>query len=362
MARRTPTPRRILIVRLSAIGDTALTMPLVCALRARLPGAFIGWVANELPAQLLEGLRGLDRLHVLRRGVGKIASIMSVVREIRAERYDVALDAQGLTKSAALPFLARVPVRAGLAPGRVEGRELSRFLNNRIVRPPERLRHIVARTLRLLTVLGPPEGETGGEGVPEDFPVEMPVAGEALARMSAWWSERGLSGETIVFGVGAGWPTKVWPIESVARLAEAACSRGLRAVFQWGPAERCELPRWRDVLPEGAVLAPEMSVRELVAALSLAGRYAGPDSAALHIAALLGKPTFSWFGASDPERCAPRGDAHVHVDARVECAPCWRRKCRSLKCITGLGEEDVLPAFEDWLGRPPGVETGKEMC
>jgi ADP-heptose:LPS heptosyltransferase len=359
MTGRTPSPRRILIVRLSAIGDTALTTPLFAMLRVELPDAFIGWVVNEVPSGLLRGLAGLDRLHVLKRSGGRIAAVRSVVREIRTERYDVALDAQGLTKSAMLPFLAGIPLRVGLAPGRVEGREISRFLNNRIVRPPARLRHIVARTLWLCTALGPPFGDD----MPEDFPVRLPVAADALAKTLAWWKERGLSGRTVVFGVGAGWPTKVWPVERVACLARAARARGMRSVFQWGPSERAQLPRWREALPEDAVIAPEMSVRELVATLSLAGRYAGPDSAALHLAALLGKPTFSWFGASDPERCAPRGqatpggpdaarprgDVHVHVDAGVDCAPCWKRKCESPKCITGLREEEVLPAFEAWL-------------
>ena len=183
MTARTPTPRRILIVRRSASGDTALTTPLLAALRAKLPDAFIGWVANETPSELLRGNACLDRLHVLSRAGSRIAAVRSVVREIRRERYDIALDAQGLTKSAMLPFLAGIPLRVGLAPGRVEGREISRFLNNRIVRPPARLRHIVARTLRLCTALGPPFGDE----VPEDFPVELAVAADALAKTRAWW-------------------------------------------------------------------------------------------------------------------------------------------------------------------------------
>ena len=147
MARRASTPKRILIVRLSALGDTVLTMPLAAALRAELPHAFIGWVVNEAPAQLLEDFSGLDRIHVLKGGGSRIAAIRSVVREIRAQAYDAALDAQGLTKSAMLPFLARIPLRVGLAPGRVEGREISRFVNKTLVHPPQPQPHKVERKL-----------------------------------------------------------------------------------------------------------------------------------------------------------------------------------------------------------------------
>ena len=333
-------PRRILIVRLSALGDTALTLPLLWALREKLPDAFIGWAVGEPAAALLRPLSNLDRVHVWPRK-RRISGLRALLKEIRKEKYDAALDVQGLTKSAIIPFLARIPLRVGFARGGVEGRELAPLLNNRRVRPPAEMKHITARTLHLGTALD--------LEMPQDAAVELPVDEGAAERMRSWWRENDLTERTIVLGVGAGWPTKVWPVERVAALAAAAGAEDYRAVVLWGPAEKDDLPRWREALGPDALLAPPTDVAEMVALLSLAERYAGPDSAALHLAALLGKPTFSWFGASDPARCAPRGPRHRHVAKDLPCRHCWKRSCPENTCMDELSVEEVRPVFLEWM-------------
>ncbi|MHC4248366.1 MAG: glycosyltransferase family 9 protein [Planctomycetota bacterium] len=336
------TPKRILIVRLSALGDTALTLPLAAALRAKLPDAKIGWVVGSGAAPLVEDFAAVDRVHVMRRGRSRLLETRRLAREIRAEGYDVSLDVQGLTKSAIIPALARVRRRIGFAKGPVEGRELSTVLATELVRPPEDCRHIVARQLRM--------GAALGIETPEDFPIKLPVDSSALKRMKEWRDANAPGGRLLVMGMGAGWPTKVIPSETLAALAAAADDREWRCVLVWGPAERDLLDHWRETFGRHARVAPETSVREMVALLSLADRYAGPDSAALHIAALLGKPTFSWFGASDPARVAPRGEAHEWVARGLDCQPCWKRKCPSPECVRLFSSEEILPPFTRWLG------------
>ncbi len=107
------TPRRILIVRLSALGDAALTLPLAAAIRAKIPDAKIGWVVGSLGAPLVEDSPDVDRVHVMRKSKGRLRETRRLAREIRAEGYDVSLDVQGLTKSAIIPALARVRRRIG---------------------------------------------------------------------------------------------------------------------------------------------------------------------------------------------------------------------------------------------------------
>lgn len=341
------TSKRILIVRLSALGDTALTLPLAAALRAKIPGAKIGWVVGSGAAPLVEDSPAVDRVHVMKKGAPRLLETRRLAREIRAEGYDVSLDVQGLTKSAIIPALARIRRRIGFAKGKVEGRELSTLLATELVRPPEGVTHIVARQLRMGSALGPE--------MPDDFatgrPLEMPVEPGALERMEAWRDANVPGGgRLLVMGMGAGWPTKIIPSETLAALAAAADDAGWRCVLLWGPAERALLDRWREQFGGHVTLAPETSVREMVALLSLAARYAGPDSAALHIAALLGKPTFSWFGASDPARVAPRGAGHARVSRGLPCQPCWKRKCASPICVRLFAPDEMLPPFTRWLG------------
>jgi lipopolysaccharide heptosyltransferase II len=340
MSERVP-PKRILIIRLSALGDTALTLPLAAAIRSRIPDAKIGWVVGSLGGPLVEDSPDVDRVHVMRRGVGRFRETRRIAREIRAEGYDVSLDVQGLTKSAIIPVLARIHRRIGFAKGLVEGRELSRALATEIVRPPEDVTHIIARQLHMGAALGPE--------MPDDFPANLPVDSPSLKRTKEWRDANAAGGRLLVFGMGAGWPTKIIPAETLSALAAAADASGWRCVLLWGPAERELLDHWRKIFGKHAVLAPDTNVREMVALLSLAERYAGPDSASLHIAALLGKPTFSWFGASDPARVAPRGKAHKWVSRGLKCQPCWKRKCASPDCVKLFSPDEILPAFTQWL-------------
>ena len=336
------TPKRILIVRLSALGDTALTLPLAAALRSGIPDAKIGWVVGSGAAPLVEDFGAVDRVHVMRRGRARLLETRRLAREVRREGYDVSLDVQGLTKSAIIPALARVRRRIGFARGQVEGRELSTMLATELVRPPEGVAHIVARQLRM--------GAALGLDMPDDFPIEIPVDPSALERMETWRDANVTGDRLLVMGMGAGWPTKVIPSETLAAVAAAADDRGWACLLVWGPAERGSLDHWREQFGRHVTLAPETSVREMVALLSLADRYAGPDSAALHVAALLGKPTLSWFGASDPARVAPRGDGHEWVSRGLDCQPCWRRKCPSPDCVRLFSPEEILPPFSHWLG------------
>lgn len=355
---------RILIVRLSALGDTALTVPLALALRAALPEAKIGWVVEALSAPLVASLPQVDTVHVWRKAEKTLRGAWRMGRSLRAEGYDVSIDAQGLTKSAILPWLAGIPKRVGFARAPLEARELAPNLNNILIAPPPEVKHIRDRMLHL------------GAGLGLDLPARpvppFPVDPEALARMRAWWEAEGLGERTICFGVSTSWVTKIWPVESMRSVVAQARAEGYRCVLTWGPGDAEALPGWLEGLGGDVVASPPTSsVPDLVALLSLASRYAGPDSAPLHLSWLLGKPTFSWFGPSDSERGGPYGVGQ----ARVVAHPPTRRREGSM--LTCLKPETVVPVFAAWLrgedvgavdastasgsaGSEPGTETGAD--
>lgn len=338
-------PVRVLIVRLSALGDTALTLPLAYLLKQRIPNLHLGWVVGEQAYPLLQGLECIDKLHILpQSGVG-VATLRQLVREIRGQRYQFALDPQGISRSALLPWLAGIPHRVGMAPGKMESRELAPLFLNHFIQVPPNIKHITERTLYLSSSLGI-----------DNFsrpPSPLFLEPGAVYRMRHWWGQAGLNSNTLIMSIGAGWPTKVWPAERVQYLVEAAAETEIRAVLLWGPAERHRIKAWHKLFRGTALLAPLTNIQEMIALLNMARGYAGPDTAALHLAWLLGKPTFSWFGASDPVRCAPQGPNQVHV----ACGPHnWRRTSLLGNPLRKLTVERVLASFKCWLSRLHGTQ------
>src|SRR5215475_10110426 len=152
---------RILIVRLSAIGDTVLSVPVLCALRERFPRATIGWIVEKTSAPLLCGHADLDHLIVVPRGWLKSPKVVwQTVREMRAIGFDISLDLQGLTKSAVTARLSGAKRRLGFTRCEFEGRELSSWINNELVEPTAD--HVVDRGFELLKPLGIDLGNRSG--------------------------------------------------------------------------------------------------------------------------------------------------------------------------------------------------------
>lgn len=329
---------RILIVRLSALGDTALTLPLLSALRANLPEAEIGWLVGEYAAPLLAGNPQLDRLHIWKKKDMNLPGILKMAGEVRSEAYEVSLDPQGLTLSALFPLLARIPIRVGFSRGFMDARELSPFFTNRKVTPPKELTHIAARTLYMAKALGLEP--------PGDMPVHLKVDPAASETIDRWLDDAGVGGKAIVFGIGAGWPTRFWPVPQIEKLVRAAGEKGYACIALWGPREKNRIAEWMRILKDAVLWAPPTTISEMIVLLRRCERYAGPDSAPLHLAALLGKPTFSWYGSSDPARTAPRGPSHAHVARGPHH---WRRKRIFRTALEKLSAEDALPVFMHWL-------------
>ncbi len=330
--------KRILIIRLSALGDTALTLPLLSTIRQNLPDAHIGWVVEEKSCSLLKNHPLIDKLHIWKMSEKSLGGAWRMARELSAENYDISFDAQGLTKSAALAVLAGIKTRVGFKRRALEARELSPTFNNRLIAPPDEITHISLRSQYLAQALGinPPYTLPGNC---------IAVDPEALSEMKKWWQDNFTEGQKVmIFGVGTSWETKIWPVEHMAHVVREAQSKGYKAVVTWGPDEEGKLPKWRESLGENVIWSPRTkSVAELVALISLCDAYAGPDSAPLHIAWLQGKPTFSWFGPSDSFRGAPVGENQSHIVA----FPATRQ--RHGEQMWTLSPDTVMPEFKKWL-------------
>ena len=301
--RRRRLIRRILIVRLSSIGDVMHTLPTLCALRNALPKAFIGWVVEGGSAQLLTHHKAIDEvIRVPRKWLKSPRTVLALRSKLRSLRFDVAIDIQGLTKSAVAARLSGARRRIGI--DGPDGRELSRWLNNELVRPTTT--HIIDRNLELLKPLGI-ERPAVRFGL-DVLPAEAASADKMLADVE-------LSNRFVMLNPGAGWPSKLWP---PARFAAVARYLGeyhaLRSLVVWAGQQEHQ---WAEEIVSAsagfATLAPPTTLRELAALAHRAMLSISADTGPLHIAVAVGTPCIGLFGPMPAERNGPYGPQHVSV-------------------------------------------------
>lgn len=368
-----PLPqRKILLIRLTALGDILHVLPAISAIRAAMPNAFLGWLVEDSGAALVQGHPQLDAVHIVPRKAwhqnpfkALTGPMRDLVSELRREQYDVAIDFQGLSKSALWTKLSGAKQRIGF--GGEEAREVSRFFYNASVHPRADQMHIVQRNLSLLRPLGI-------ENPAVTFPVHLKPEVERFA--DELWGDLGDKYARVVMNPGAGWETKKWPAASYGRLAaELVRDAGARVVLAWGPGEerlvqtaleaggeggRRISKRGSGPIPTepGIYPLPSTSFVELGAFIRRAHLFVGGDTGPTHFAAALGVPTLGLYGASDAKRNGPWGpqSRSIQLD-EPPCIPCWKTYCawdEPLACLTHIHVTRVRDLCFKMLEAYPG--------
>ncbi|MBI3267509.1 MAG: glycosyltransferase family 9 protein [Planctomycetes bacterium] len=359
MLRPPRKPARILIVRLSAIGDCLNTLPALHALRRNFPSAHIAWLVEDKARDAVEGQPGLDEVLVfdrrrwrenwLRGGRAEVLrDLVGYAGRLREGRFDWVVDFQGNLKSGLSVFASRSPIRIGFS--RDACREGSHLFTNVHVRPGPVRVHRIERNLGLLRGLGLAVGGGGPA---------FRIGPEAELRMDRWLAGALATGGRFVVlhpGTSAFGAYKRWPVESFARLGDLAWERlGLSAVVSWGPGEeglaRSVVDRMR---APGLVSCRTADLRELAALLARAAAFVGSDSAPLQLASLLGVPTVALFGPKDPVLHGPHGNPHEVLYKGVPCSPCLYRTCAFPDCMRLLQPADALAALARLAATPAG--------
>ncbi len=337
----TPNPR-ILIVRLSAIGDVLHGLPVLCSLRQAFPQAFLGWVVEGVSAQLLRNHPALDELiTVPRKWLKSPRTVLQLRRQMRALNFDVAIDLQGLTKSAIAARLSGASLRIGYAGH--DGRELSRLLNNKLVAANST--HVVDRNLELLKPLG--ISHTAVRFDLEDTPQDLATAQAMLAELQL------PSGRFAVINPGAGWPSKVWPATRYAQVATyLGQTHSLPSLVVWaGEQERS----WAETIVAGsagfASLAPKTSLRELAALTRQATIFIGSDTGPLHLAVAVGTPSVGMFGPMPAERNGPYGPRNIAVQKMCLTGTSRERRGAGPESMEAISVEDCCLACDQLLQR-----------
>ena len=324
------TPRRVLIVKPSAIGDVVHALPILALLKRRWPGAAFSWLVTPACAGILDGHPMLDEvIRFDRKAYGQgwhkpavLRSLTTFSRGLRDRRFDLAIDLQGLFRSGWLTFQTAAPVRVGLA----DAREMAGLFYTHRVNVGRREQHAVERYLCVAEALG------AGRG-----PVEFPFA--ATPADHAFAAERTPRRYALLFP-GTNWPTKRWPAEKFAALVDPLRRRfGLEAVVGGAPSE-VELAA--KVTGAAANLAGKTTLNQLVALIARAELVVSNDSGPMHIAAALGRPLVVPFGPTNPVRTGPYGRMGSVVKLDLPCSPCYSRRCSHQTCLQQLEVEAVM--------------------
>ncbi|MFK7768751.1 MAG: glycosyltransferase family 9 protein [Mariniblastus sp.] len=373
----TPTQPRILITRLSHIGDCILTLPLLTAIRRQFPNAFIAWAVESPTQQLLELHPDIDEIIKIPKGwMRKPKSYRELRRTFKSHQFDIAIDPQGITKSAALAWLSGAKQRIGIK-GRW-GRELSPYLNNDLVETQSE--HIVDRSLELLKKMPRPitAAETVGLGSSEgsinsnpnrlarnefeasDFDSTnlafgLPVCKTSLATTQSWlktnvWDPN-QSKQFVLINPGGSWASKRWEMERYGSVASyLKTHHELTSVVVWAGEEEQQMAQQIHAFdPSAAVIAMKTNLRELAAVASQASFFIGGDTGPLHIASAFGTPCIGLYGTTRPEESGAYGDNHIAIQKWYQSGSCRKRRSADNDAMRDIMAADVFSACDKML-------------
>lgn len=342
-------PRRILVIRLSAIGDVIMASGLIPALHAAFPCAQISWLTEEPNAGLLRHNPRLSRLHLLPRRrwrelrqsgqyrqLGR--EVAGFVRELRAERYDLVLDLQGLLKSGIWAGLSGGTRRVGLGSREGSGLLMTEVLDRRVDSPK-----IGKEYHKLAEFLGAP---------PDAFALDIAVSEADRAAVAGLLSEAGVSGGYAVIAPFTTRPQKHWFDERWTELAAGlAAARGWPVVMLGGPADRDHAAAIQALAGGRLIdLAGRTSLGQCAALIEGARLLVGVDTGLTHLGIALATPTLALFGSTRPYLDTGRANARVLYEP-LECSPCRRRPTCSgtFDCMGRHTAAGVLAAVEELL-------------
>jgi lipopolysaccharide heptosyltransferase I len=325
---------RILISRMSAIGDAILTLPVACALRDHFPNAYIAWVVEKKAAPMIRNHRALDQVIEFERGwFTSIHGIRDAREQLLQHKFDITIDCQGLTKSALAGRLSGARKRIGF--GGSHGGELSRLLNNTLIKPV--FTHVTDRSLELLIPLGVHSPKVRWK---------LPIPPEAQSWASRWRSH--VPSESLAaLNPGATWASKLWEPDRFASIARYVHDRyNYRSVVVWGTAEEKAMAEEIVRLSNGAAtLAPETNLHHLAALIETADLFISADTGPLHLAVAVGTSTIGLYGSTRPGDSGPYGQ--VAIQKAYESGTRRHRRSADNSAMRQISVEHVCEAIDE---------------
>ena len=333
---------RILITRLSHIGDCVLTLPMLAAVREKFPEAFIAWAVESPSHKLLKLHPDLDEIVLIPKGwAGKPKCWFELSKKLKSYEFDIALDPQGITKSAMLGWLSGAKTRIGIR-GRW-GRELSPYLNNRLVQTKSL--HIVERSIELLAELGIATHDF------QSVQTGLPVCPDSLRSIENQLENRNIDEQFVMINPGGSWASKRWELDRFGSVASyLKRHHGLTSVIVWAGDDEHEMARViHDFDAEASIIAPATSLTGLAALSSKALFFVGSDTGPMHIAAAMGTPCIGLYGTTRPEESGAYGSQHLAIQKWYQSGSCRKRRNAGNEAMRDILASDVFSACDQMI-------------
>lgn len=335
--------KNILVIKLSAIGDVIHALPVSYAIKETYPDAHLTWVVEPPAYDLLTNNPYIDEIIVFHKKEFKTKQgfkkhFFPLLRQLRARKYDVVLDLQGLAKSGILALMARGRKKIGTC----DMRELSGLVS-KPTSGKHAHGHIVERYLDVVRAIGCRTER-----------IVCPVCPTQEEKRNArrCLAEGGVRGAYAVLAVGTNWKNKCWTAENFARLADWLTEQGITPVLVGG-GKKDEVRAAKiqeNMQTQGVNLIGKTTLKELSVVIDGACVFIGGDTGPTHLAAGLGVPTIELMGPTDANRNGPYGQTDNAIEIDADCKHCWKRDCRrNLDCLSQITVQQVIDKAEPYL-------------
>lgn len=350
---------RILIVRLSALGDIVHALPVLSALGDAVPGVEVDWIVDARYAGIFDHVDGLRRRLVVRAdGLGGGDRVVSfagptafwaALRHLRQQHYDVALDLQGLIKSAALAGLSGARRVVGFPAAHLREPQAGWFYGETTTVAEGA--HIIEKNLSMLPAIGLPAIGLRSDGM--RFPIRVPaspVADDVAATVAGAGTSR-----FALVNPGGGWPNKRWRAARFGELAARLSSDlALPSFVLWGAGEETLAQQVAAHAAGGATVLPQTTLGDVLALASRASLMISGDTGPMHLAAAVGTPIVGLHGPTWPARNGPWDPADVTVSRADTCQCHHKRRCqRVVPCLDEVSVDEVFRAVQARLAKEP---------
>jgi heptosyltransferase-1 len=351
---------RILIVKLGSIGDIVHTLPALAAIRREMPDAKISWVVERRSAEILRDNPILDRLievdtKALRRGLVSGETLRAPrqqLRQLRASAFELAIDFQGLLKSASIARLSGARRVFGFT-SKYLREPASRILLSKSI-PISKNLHVIRKNLALA-------GGALGISVPDSADdMEFPIATDPAHQAEALSAQLLTDGNFAILNPGGGWPTKLWSAERFGRLAdELWTNHKLHSLVTYGPGEAQLAETVLEASRSGKAHAVSLSLKGFYELAKRAQIYVGGDTGPTHLAIAAGTPIVGLFGPTEWWRNGSLREADICVErVDIDCrTDCHRRACSKWICMD-IEVERVLQAVGERLIAGQAIVSG----
>jgi lipopolysaccharide heptosyltransferase I len=335
--------QRILIVRLGALGDIVHAIPVAAALRRAYPSARIDWLVSAKHRDILDLVPVIDRRLVIndRSDASGGTTLWTAIRELRRQRYDVAIDLQGLIKSAVLARSSGAARVVGFSSAYARESLARLFYTSAYdggrggLFDLRETRHVVQINLGVLGLLGINPG-------PPEFPIER------VESIAARQAADATGGRYALLNPGAAWPNKRWPAERFGAVAAwLRDQRGLMSVVLWGPGEETLAKAAVAASSAAAVMTAPTTIADIVALARSAAVMVSGDTGPTHIASAVGTPLVGIYGPTRPARNGPMAPDDLWVSRDAVCQCHHSRRCKlDRMCLLDIEVAEVVSAVE----------------